>query len=72
MCLERTGVYVVATVADHVRPHRGDPVAFWGGDLQSLCAPCHDGDKQREELMARPLTVDQDGWPLRRADADRP
>jgi 5-methylcytosine-specific restriction enzyme A len=31
-----------ATVADHITPHKGDPVLFWDPDnLQSLCAACH-------------------------------
>lgn len=37
-------------VADHIRPHRGDPALFWWADgIQCLCKPCHDGAKQREE-----------------------
>ncbi len=37
-------------VADHRRPHRGDERMFWDEDnLQTLCKPCHDGAKQREE-----------------------
>jgi HNH endonuclease. len=37
-------------VADHVRPHRGDPVMFWAeGNVECLCKACHDGMKQREE-----------------------
>lgn len=44
----RKGVIAVATVADHITPHRGDPALF-GGPLQSLCATCHSSDKAREE-----------------------
>jgi hypothetical protein len=51
------GRVTAATVADHVKPHRGDPVKFWEGELQSLCdeAPwrCHSSVKQREELGRR-------------------
>lgn len=37
-------------VCDHIRPHRGDERKFWDpGNLQTLCKPCHDGAKQREE-----------------------
>ncbi|MEI4488986.1 HNH endonuclease signature motif containing protein [Frigidibacter sp. MR17.14] len=37
-------------VADHRIPHRGDEALFWeAGNLQCLCKPCHDRDKQREE-----------------------
>jgi len=37
-------------VADHKRPHRGVEALFWDIlNLWSLCKPCHDGWKQREE-----------------------
>lgn len=37
-------------VADHRKPHRGDPVLFWLiSNVQCLCKPCHDKDKQAEE-----------------------
>ena len=40
-----------ATVVDHRVPHRGDRKLFWDrGNWQSLCAPCHNGWKQREEI----------------------
>ncbi len=39
----------VATVADHVDPHRGDRELFFGGRLQSLCKQCHDAHKQAQE-----------------------
>jgi 5-methylcytosine-specific restriction endonuclease McrA len=50
MCPEETRQ--PATVADHVQPHRGDHARFWFGDLQSLCKPCHDRTKQRQEAQA--------------------
>lgn len=38
-------------VADHRRAHRGDEALFWDErNLQCLCAPCHSGAKQREEM----------------------
>ncbi|CAO4162660.1 Putative HNH nuclease YajD [Methylorubrum populi] len=46
------GRIVAATVADHVVPHRGDVAAFWEGELQSLCTPCHNQAKQAEERAA--------------------
>jgi hypothetical protein len=46
------GRAVVATVADHVVPHRGDAELFWEGELQSLCTRCHSSTKQREERAA--------------------
>lgn len=45
---EARGLFVAATVADHVVPHRGDPVLF-EGPLQSLCAGCHSARKQMLE-----------------------
>lgn len=38
-------------VADHIVPHRGDAALFWCGEagLQTLCASCHGGAKQRAE-----------------------
>ncbi|MBT0778048.1 HNH endonuclease [Paracoccus pantotrophus] len=37
-------------VADHIRPHRGDRDLFFDpGNLQCLCATCHNRDKQAEE-----------------------
>lgn len=44
------GRTTAATVADHVIPHRGDRALFFDpSNLQSLCTPCHDRDKQRLE-----------------------
>ena len=34
---------VLATVTDHVTPHKGDETLFWDEDNhQSLCETCHD------------------------------
>lgn len=43
----------LATVADHVTPHRDDYALFWFGELQSLCKSCHDIKKQREERRSQ-------------------
>ncbi|UYY60117.1 HNH endonuclease [Sphingomonas sp. S2-65] len=41
-------------VADHKRPHRGVEALFWDIlNLWTLCKPCHDGWKQREEKRDR-------------------
>ena len=38
-------------VCDHIKPHRGDRLLFWDPEnLQTLCKPCHDSTKQREEI----------------------
>jgi 5-methylcytosine-specific restriction endonuclease McrA len=37
-------------IGDHIVPHRGDPALFWSeANVQTLCKPCHDGEKQRRE-----------------------
>ena len=48
-CMEE-GKYVKATVVDHVKPHRGDPMLFWDeGNWQPLCKPCHDRKTMTED-----------------------
>lgn len=48
------GVTTPATVVDHITPHRGDMELFWDEhNWQSLCAHCHNSDKQREERQAQ-------------------
>ena len=57
MCARR-GRAVPANVVDHIIPHRGDRDLFWNEDnWQSLCAPCHNGPKRREELATRRLAT---------------
>jgi 5-methylcytosine-specific restriction protein A len=42
------GQLTPATVVDHIKPHKGDPAAFWDRDnWQSLCKPCHDSKTAR-------------------------
>ena len=48
MCRAK-GIVAVATVADHVVPHKGNYDLFWHGELQSLCAFHHNKTKQRIE-----------------------
>ena len=45
-------------VCDHVEPHRGTVEKFWSGPFQTLCKPCHDGQKQKEEVAARAAGLD--------------
>jgi 5-methylcytosine-specific restriction endonuclease McrA len=61
-CAER-GVVRAASVADHVIPHKGDYNLFALGELQSLCAPCHNSSKRYVELRGHGIDVDADGWP---------
>ena len=47
---ERNGRYTVATVVDHIIPHRGDPELFWNtSNWQPLCKRCHDKKTGRED-----------------------
>lgn len=73
------GRVTVATVADHIRPHRGDRAVFMDpSNLQSLCDEkpwlCHSSLKQREERHGFSGAVNADGWPIdprHRANAKR-
>ena len=62
---EFCGPPTVATVCDHVEPHRGNVERFWAGPFQSLCGPCHNSDKQRMENGKDPRPrFGEDGLPL--------
>jgi len=64
MCMDSLAtLFVFATVADHITPHRGDRVLF-AGPLQSLCASCHSSSKQELEATGRIRGCDLNGDPL--------
>jgi 5-methylcytosine-specific restriction protein A len=63
LCMDLRGRVTPATVADHVVPHRGDPVLF-EGPLMSLCATCHSSTKQEIEATGRMRGCDVNGYPL--------
>lgn len=47
---QRDGVVTLATVVDHIVPHRGDDKLFWRrSNWQPLCKRCHDTVKAAEE-----------------------
>jgi 5-methylcytosine-specific restriction protein A len=49
MC-EAEGIVRIATVVDHMDPHRGNQEVFWNrARWQSLCAHHHSSTKQRDE-----------------------
>ena len=60
---QEMGKVTEATVADHVIPHRGDAELLRFGELQSLCAECHSGPKQSEEMTGRKVGCLSDGTP---------
>jgi len=65
MCSAK-GVVTVATVVDHITPHKGDQALFWQrSNWQPLCKRCHDSDKARIEggKEAR-AAIGLDGWPI--------
>lgn len=50
---EREGRVTAASVVDHIIPHRGDMTRFWDRlNWASLCRPCHDSVKKREEAQS--------------------
>lgn len=62
MCKQQ-GRVTAGAVADHVEPHKGDPVKFFTGRLQTLCVNCHSSVKAREEARGKALGCDADGYP---------
>jgi hypothetical protein len=63
ICMDVFARVEPATVADHIVPHRGDPVLF-AGPLQSLCASCHSSLKQQQETSGRIKGCDVYGNPI--------
>src|SRR6266404_7600507 len=63
LCLTE-GKVVAARLADHIKPHHNDPIEFWRGKLQSLCAHCHESrKKKRFEHRGYDNTIGIDGMP---------
>ena len=65
MC-KAEGRVTAATVADHIEPHRWDYAKFTDpANLQPLCKPHHNRDKQQIEKGFRPnVQIGDDGFPL--------
>lgn len=64
MC-ERAGHIAIATVVDHIKPHKGDSALFWdSANWQPLCKPHHDSTKQRIEARGYEQGNDVSGRPL--------
>lgn len=61
---EARGEHVAAGHVDHIKAHRGNAALFFDrGNLQSLCARCHNSIKQSHE-RGRFVAVGADGWPV--------
>lgn len=64
MCYQ-AGQRVMATVVDHITPHKGDPVLFWNSqNWQSLCPTHHNAAKQKQERTGKVIGCDANGQPL--------
>ena len=64
MCAAQ-GKRVLATVVDHIKPHRKDAALFWDkSNWQAICDTHHNSTKQREEKSDKVLGCDKNGKPL--------
>ena len=64
MC-EKIGRVAVATLVDHIVPHKGDETLFWDeNNWQPLCATDHSGAKASFERTGVMRGCDVDGRPL--------
>ena len=60
----KAGRVTAATVVNHRDPHKGDMARFSDrANLESACAPCHDGAIQSEERRGYSTEIGADGWP---------
>jgi 5-methylcytosine-specific restriction protein A len=50
---EKEGRLTPATVVDHIKPHKGDPVLFWDpNNHQPMCEHHHNAKTAREDMGA--------------------
>lgn len=62
---EQQGRIELATVVDHIIPHKGDIALFLDYDnTQSLCKAHHDATKQKEERNGVTIGGDTSGFPI--------
>lgn len=62
---KREGRISLATVVDHIVPHRGNrELLFDMNNLQGLCTPCHNSTKQIEDIRGYNKQIGEDGWPV--------
>lgn len=60
----RTGTTSVATVVDHITPHKGDLALFWDqNNWQPLCENCHNSYKQAMDKSGVIRGCQLDGQP---------
>lgn len=64
MCEEQNKI-VVATVVNHIIPHKGDQSLFWDkSNWQAVCKLHHDSTIQRQEKQNIIVGCDESGFPL--------
>ena len=64
MC-EQQSRATLATVVDHIKPHKGDPELFFDeSNWQGLCKTDHDAAKAELEATGRLRGCDASGHPL--------
>lgn len=52
-----------ASVVHHIVPHKGDLTLFYTGELESLCAHCHNVLTGMDEQHGYSNDIGDDGWP---------
>jgi 5-methylcytosine-specific restriction endonuclease McrA len=63
MC-EARGKIILATICDHIIPHKGNVDLFYSGPFQSLCKLHHDSTKQKSERRQINIGGDINGQPI--------
>jgi 5-methylcytosine-specific restriction enzyme A len=63
MCKE-SGIVTIATVANHVTPHKGNERLFFEGELNSLCENHHNSSVAQIERHGFIREIGIDGWPV--------
>jgi 5-methylcytosine-specific restriction enzyme A len=64
MC-EAAGRTTPATLVDHITPAKDDVELFFDmNNLQSICRPCHDSAKRKDERRGFSTQIGLDGWPV--------
>lgn len=62
---KRRGRTTPATVAHHIKEHKGDRALFFDPrNLESACQPCHDRVLQSKEKLGYTKGVDASGRPI--------
>ena len=62
---KKNGRVEAATVVDHITPIEKRPdLRLEASNLQPLCKPCHDREKQSQDKRGYSVRVGNDGWPV--------